>query len=95
MLPVLLIRLSLASFYIHVSAYHYEGCYRDSLSKPLFNGLGQKGPYINLDLSIETCVNYCANDKFTYMAVQNGNMCFCSDILPTVRAIVAGQVISQ
>ncbi|KAI9287575.1 WSC domain-containing protein [Umbelopsis sp. AD052] len=80
---ILLICSYLASLFVHVIAYQYIGCYKDSLSKPLFNGLGQKGPYINLDLSTAACVDYCAERKFSYMAVQNGIMCYCSNVLPT------------
>ncbi|KAI8579571.1 hypothetical protein K450DRAFT_241616 [Umbelopsis ramanniana AG] len=80
---ILLIYLYLASLFVHIIAYHYIGCYQDSLSKPLFNGLGQKGPYIDLDLSTAACVDYCAQRKFSYMAVQDGIMCYCSNVLPT------------
>lgn len=86
MLPVLFIGLSLTSLYTHVNAYRYEGCYKDSLSKPMFKGLEQKGPYIDLKLSTGMCIEYCAGQKFAYMAVQDGRMCYCSNKLPTVRS---------
>lgn len=86
MLPVLFIGLSLTSLYTHVNAYRYEGCYKDSLSKPMFKELEQKGPYIDLKLSTGMCIEYCAGQKFAYMAVQDGRMCYCSNKLPTVRS---------
>lgn len=84
---ILLILSYLASLFVPVISYHYIGCYKDSLSKPLFDGLEHNGPYINLDLSTRGCVDYCAKRKFSYMAVQNGIMCYCSNVLPTVRTL--------
>jgi hypothetical protein len=83
---ILLINSYLASSFTYVAAYSYIGCYKDSLGKPLFKDLVQKGQYIDVLLTTNACVDYCVERKFKYIAIQDGIMCFCSNVLPTVRA---------
>ncbi|KAL4233176.1 hypothetical protein ACF0H5_007860 [Mactra antiquata] len=61
------------------------GCYSDLVDSRTLNS-GQW--FLNNALTVEMCVEFCITNKgYTYAGTENGNECYCGNVLPVDRLV--------